>query len=101
MKTMLGATFQMTGQVCMAIKRIDVPAKRRDEFIELFRKAGESLVVGDGLEPAVTMGPLHTRKAQVRAEGSWKMRCAAARRRAISAGSITRRRSRAVISCAP
>jgi acyl-CoA reductase-like NAD-dependent aldehyde dehydrogenase len=69
MKTMLGATFQMTGQVCMAIKRIYVPAKRRDEFIESFRKAGEALVVGDGLEPAVTMGPLHTRKAEMRADG--------------------------------
>jgi acyl-CoA reductase-like NAD-dependent aldehyde dehydrogenase len=69
MKAMLGATFQMTGQVCMAIKRIYVPSKRRDEFLESFAKAAESLVVGDGLEPAVTMGPLHTRKAQVRAEG--------------------------------
>ncbi len=69
MKSMLGATFQMTGQVCMAIKRIYVPAKRRDEFLESFCHAAESLVVGDGLEPAVTMGPLHTRKAQLRAEG--------------------------------
>jgi acyl-CoA reductase-like NAD-dependent aldehyde dehydrogenase len=69
MKSMLGATFQMTGQVCMAIKRIYVPARRRDEFLESFCHAAESLVVGDGLEPAVTMGPLHTRKAQLRAEG--------------------------------
>jgi acyl-CoA reductase-like NAD-dependent aldehyde dehydrogenase len=69
MKSMLGATFQMTGQVCMAIKRIYVPATRRDEFLESFCHAAESLVVGDGLEPAVTMGPLHTRKAQLRAEG--------------------------------
>lgn len=69
MKSMLGATFQMTGQVCMAIKRIYVPARRRDEFLESFRHAAESLVVGDGLEPAVTMGPLHTRKAQLRADG--------------------------------
>src|SRR5215470_11042128 len=69
MKSMLGATFQMTGQVCMAIKRIYVPTKRRDEFLESFCHAAESLVVGDGLEPAVTMGPLHTRKAQIRADG--------------------------------
>ncbi len=53
----------------MAIKRIYVPAKRRDEFLQSFRKAGKSIVVGDGLEPAVNMGPLHTRKAQSRAEG--------------------------------
>jgi acyl-CoA reductase-like NAD-dependent aldehyde dehydrogenase len=69
MKSMLGATFQMTGQVCMAIKRIYVPTRRRDEFLESFCHAAESLVVGDGLEPAVTLGPLHTRKAQLRAEG--------------------------------
>jgi acyl-CoA reductase-like NAD-dependent aldehyde dehydrogenase len=69
MKAMMGATFQMTGQVCMAIKRIYVPAKRRDELVDAFRKTAESVVVGDGLEPAVTMGPLHTRKAQARAEG--------------------------------
>lgn len=68
MKSMIGATFQMTGQVCMAIKRVYVPTRRRDEFIESFCKAAETLVVGDGLEPAVTMGPLHTRKAQLRAE---------------------------------
>jgi acyl-CoA reductase-like NAD-dependent aldehyde dehydrogenase len=69
MKSMLGATFQMTGQVCMAIKRIYVPGRRRDEFVDAFCAAAQSLVVGDGLEPAVTMGPLHTHKAQVRAEG--------------------------------
>jgi len=69
MKSMLGATFQMAGQVCMAIKRIYVPTQRRDEFLESFCRAAESLVVGDGSEPAVTMGPLHTQKAKSRAEG--------------------------------
>jgi acyl-CoA reductase-like NAD-dependent aldehyde dehydrogenase len=69
MKFMLGAAFQMTGQVCMAIKRVYVPATRRDEFLESLCRAAESLVVGDGLEPAVTMGPLHTRKAQLRGQG--------------------------------
>ncbi len=69
MKLMLNATFMMTGQVCMAIKRIYVPTRRRDEFVDSFRKAAESISVGDGLEPTVNMGPLHTRKAQERAEG--------------------------------
>jgi acyl-CoA reductase-like NAD-dependent aldehyde dehydrogenase len=69
MKSILNATFQMTGQVCMAIKRIYVPATRRDEFMQSFCKAAESIVAGDGLEPAVNMGPLHTRKAQLRAQG--------------------------------
>jgi acyl-CoA reductase-like NAD-dependent aldehyde dehydrogenase len=69
MKTMLAATFQMTGQVCMAIKRIYVPTNRRDEFLESFCNEGDAIVVGDGLEPAVTMGPLHTHRAQLRAQG--------------------------------
>ncbi|MGE0628012.1 MAG: aldehyde dehydrogenase family protein [Hyphomicrobiaceae bacterium] len=69
MKSMLTATYQMTGQVCMAIKRVYVPTKRRDEFVDAFTKTVDQLVVGDGLEPTVTMGPLHTEKAKRRAEG--------------------------------
>src|SRR5262249_18073732 len=52
---MLNATFMMSGQVCMAIKRIYVPTKRHDEFLDKFSRAVDSLVVGDGLEPSVTM----------------------------------------------
>jgi acyl-CoA reductase-like NAD-dependent aldehyde dehydrogenase len=68
MRTMLSAAFQMSGQVCMAIKRIYVPTSRRDEFVDSFCGATDAIVVGDGLEPAVTMGPLHTRRAQLRAQ---------------------------------
>jgi acyl-CoA reductase-like NAD-dependent aldehyde dehydrogenase len=68
MQTMRTAAFQMTGQVCMAIKRIYVPTRRRDEFLDSFCDAVDAIVVGDGLEPAVTMGPLHTRRAQLRAQ---------------------------------
>jgi acyl-CoA reductase-like NAD-dependent aldehyde dehydrogenase len=45
---MLNATFMMSGQVCMAIKRIYVPAKRSEEFLDKFGKAIDSIVVGDG-----------------------------------------------------
>ena len=99
MKLMLNATFMMTGQVCMAIKRIYVPTRRRDEFVDSFRKAAESISVGDGLEPTVNMGPLHTRKAQERAEG---LLDDAARRGAdiVKLGtSTTKRPSPAAISC--
>ena len=67
-KAMLDATFQLTGQVCMAIKRIYVPEKRADEFIQVFSAAADRFVVGDGPEPGVTMGPLHTRGAQEKAQ---------------------------------
>jgi acyl-CoA reductase-like NAD-dependent aldehyde dehydrogenase len=39
------ATFHMTGQVCMAIKRIYVPANRRDEFLDSFTRATDAIVV--------------------------------------------------------
>lgn len=66
---MIDATFHLTGQVCMAIKRVYVPTDRREEFMDRFCKAVDSLVVGDGLEPHVSMGPLHTKTAQARAQG--------------------------------
>jgi acyl-CoA reductase-like NAD-dependent aldehyde dehydrogenase len=66
---MLSATFMMSGQVCMAIKRIYVPSKRSGEFLDKFRRAVDALVVGDGLSPTVTMGPLHTQTAKARATG--------------------------------
>lgn len=64
---LLNATFMMSGQVCMAIKRIYVPSRRSEEFLDKFERAVDSIVVGDGLEPSVTMGPVHTQKAQMRA----------------------------------
>ena len=69
MKSMRGAVFSLAGQVCMAIKRIYVPTKRCDEFLEAFSNAVDGIVVGDGLVSGVTMGPLHTKRAQIRAQG--------------------------------
>lgn len=64
---MVDATFRNSGQVCMAIKRIFVPERRHDEFVDAFKRAADKLIVGDGLEPSVTMGPLHTQKGQAKA----------------------------------
>jgi acyl-CoA reductase-like NAD-dependent aldehyde dehydrogenase len=64
---MLNATFMMSGQVCMAIKRIYVPSRRSEEFLEKFESAIDTINVGDGLELSVTMGPVHTQKALTRA----------------------------------
>src|SRR5262249_53376046 len=48
-------------------KRIYVPTRRSEEFLDKFGKAVDSIMVGDGLEPSVTMGPLHSQKARTRA----------------------------------
>ena len=56
------ATFMTSGQVCMAIKRLYVPRSRFDEVVSGLESVLERTVVGSGLDPNVTMGPLHTRR---------------------------------------
>jgi acyl-CoA reductase-like NAD-dependent aldehyde dehydrogenase len=69
MKRMATAVYRMTGQVCMAIKRIYVPESIKRDFLDAFTRTVDRIVVGDGLDPATTMGPMHTRRALDRAEG--------------------------------
>jgi acyl-CoA reductase-like NAD-dependent aldehyde dehydrogenase len=56
------ATFMTTGQVCMAIKRLYVPRGRFDEVVSGLESVLTRTVVGSGLDPGVTMGPLHTER---------------------------------------
>jgi len=51
--------FTSTGQVCYAPKRLYVHRNLFDEFSEAFTAATDRLVVGDGLDPAVRMGPVN------------------------------------------
>jgi len=67
MVRMTNAVYRMTGQVCMAIKRIYVPESIKDQFLLAFKRTVDKIVVGDGLDLAVTMGPMHTRRALDRA----------------------------------
>ncbi|HEY4134021.1 MAG TPA: aldehyde dehydrogenase family protein [Alphaproteobacteria bacterium] len=69
MQRMVRATYRMTGQVCMAIKRVYVPESMSEKFLEAFGREVDKLVVGDGLEPQVGMGPMHTARALERAQG--------------------------------
>lgn len=68
LQQMATIVLRMTGQVCMAIKRIYVPEAMHDDFVRRFALALDRTVVGDGLRPAVTMGPLHTRAALLRSQ---------------------------------
>jgi acyl-CoA reductase-like NAD-dependent aldehyde dehydrogenase len=52
-------TFLTTGQVCMALKRIYVHASRYKELVEGFTSIVSKHLVGNGLNPDVTMGPLN------------------------------------------
>jgi aldehyde dehydrogenase len=51
--------FTSSGQVCYAPKRLYVHRDLFDEFTEAFTAATDTLIVGDGLDPAVRMGPVN------------------------------------------
>lgn len=57
-RIMLGG-FLTSGQLCMAIKRIYVHKSRYSELVEGLVAMVDRFVVGDGLDPEVTMGPLN------------------------------------------
>jgi len=59
MERLIFGTFLTSGQVCMAAKRIYVPRARIDEFVGRYVEvAAELLVLGDPLDPTVTVGPM-------------------------------------------
>ena len=69
MERMARSVYRMTGQVCMAIKRIYVHETIEKDFVEAFSRTVDRIVVGDGLDKTVTMGPMHTGRALERARG--------------------------------
>ncbi len=68
-KKMVGGIFQCSGQVCMAIKRIYVADKIRDQFVDTFEHVANGIIVGHGLETRTSMGPMHTQAGVDRAAG--------------------------------
>jgi acyl-CoA reductase-like NAD-dependent aldehyde dehydrogenase len=56
---MVTATYMSAGQICMALKRLYVHESRYDEIVSAFTAAAARYVVGDGLDPRVTMGPVN------------------------------------------
>ncbi len=64
----VGATFITSGQVCMAIKRLYVPEDKVRAMVDALVARVGTEVVGDGLAPEVTMGPVHRPAARQRVE---------------------------------
>ncbi|MEV0628087.1 aldehyde dehydrogenase family protein [Nonomuraea wenchangensis] len=63
---LVAAAFPFGGQACIALKRLYVPAARVGEVAEGLGAVLAPTVVGDGLRPEVTMGPLHTAAIRTR-----------------------------------
>lgn len=55
------SVFTGTGQICFNVKRIYVHRDHHREFLDRYTAAVDRLVVGDGLDPRSTMGPLNNR----------------------------------------
>ncbi|WP_422933036.1 aldehyde dehydrogenase family protein [Sinomonas sp. P47F7] len=65
----VGSAFRNAGQVCMAVKRVFVPAEREAELVEAIAAEAGRLVVGRGVDQGTTMGPMHSRSQRELVEG--------------------------------
>jgi acyl-CoA reductase-like NAD-dependent aldehyde dehydrogenase len=60
------AGLMNSGQVCTALTRLVVPAKRQAEFVDALAVMFDSVVVGDPSDPETEMGPLVTSRHRTR-----------------------------------
>lgn len=81
---MYWGAFGSSGQICMAMKRLYVHESRYEEVVDGFTAACERAVVGDGLLPETTMGPVNNSRqfkvvtdmiAEARAKGADVKEC--------------------------
>ena len=81
---MYWGAFASSGQICMALKRMYVHESRYDEVVDGFTAACERAVIGDGLLPVTTMGPVNNARqlkvvtdmiAEARAKGADLKEC--------------------------
>jgi acyl-CoA reductase-like NAD-dependent aldehyde dehydrogenase len=63
------AATMNAGQVCLAAKRIFVPSRIYDEFCDELVRHAKADVVGDGLDPATTMGPIQNAMQYAKTQG--------------------------------
>lgn len=54
--------FTSSGQLCFDVKRIYAPKAMLPELVDLLSSAIDEIVVGNGLSPNVTMGPLNNER---------------------------------------
>jgi acyl-CoA reductase-like NAD-dependent aldehyde dehydrogenase len=50
--------FHNAGQACLAIKRVYVEESAYDKFCDAVAQRVQTMVVGDGMQPGTTIGPL-------------------------------------------
>jgi len=63
------ASLSNSGQICNALTRILVPARRADEFTDALAAEMAAMVVGDPADGATQVGPLVAQRQQARVRG--------------------------------
>jgi len=58
---LFAAAFVNSGQVCMAVKRLFVPAALHDELCDALSSLARRVIVGPGFDPASELGPVQNR----------------------------------------
>lgn len=61
--------FFNAGQACIATKRIYVERSKYEDFVQRVSERAAKLPVGDGFDPNVRMGPLHSQTQRESVEG--------------------------------
>ncbi|WP_179886843.1 aldehyde dehydrogenase family protein [Streptomyces sp. st77] len=62
------AAFRNCGQVCMAVKRVYVPARLHGRVVEALAERAKAVVVGAGLDEGTELGPLNNAAQLARVE---------------------------------
>ncbi|MFE1551657.1 aldehyde dehydrogenase family protein [Streptomyces sp. NPDC058718] len=62
------AAFRNCGQVCMAVKRVYVPARLHAEVVEALAQRAKTVTVGPGLDPGTRLGPVNNAPQLARVE---------------------------------
>lgn len=62
----VAAAFGFCGQACVALKRLYVPRSRVEQTLEGLAQILDATVVGNGLDPATTLGPVHNARGRDR-----------------------------------
>lgn len=69
MPSLMVYSMPITGQVCFSLTRIIVPESRKQEFLDIYLAAVNTIKVGDPQDPETQMGPLTMKRQHERVLG--------------------------------
>lgn len=67
-RELTNGNFFNSGQICVALSRVLLPANRHDEFVDALCQAGRSMIVGDPRRDTTQLGPLVSAAQRSRVE---------------------------------